>query len=110
MEEPISPASRSAARSITSALTPFSSPLRISAVTRETREVNTLLGGEDRQDLNYKPGACPRDHTPMLRVLSARNKDVVLDSCPVCQGIWLDAGEFERIKRSQPGVRLGELV
>jgi len=77
---------------------------------KDTQRVGRLLGGDDTDDLDYKPGVCPHDKTGMLRVMSARNSKVVLDTCPVCQGIWLDGGEFERIKKHQPDVRLGELV
>jgi len=77
---------------------------------RETARINPLLGGTDPEDLNYKTGRCPRDGKKMLRVLSARNRQVVIESCSTCQGIWLDGGEFERIKRASPNVKLGDLV
>lgn len=37
---------------------------------------------------------CPRCTEPMSIVLK---KDVEIDFCPNCQGIWLDKGELEKI-------------
>lgn len=72
--------------------------------------VKPLLAGDDAQGANYARGACPRDQQALLRVNSLRNRAVTLDTCPLCQGIWLDGGEFARIRAAQPGVRLGEIV
>lgn len=80
------------------------------ALRRETRRVGPLLGGEDPEDLTYRVGTCPRDGQRLLRVKSARDHAVVVDTCPVCQGIWLDGGEFERLRGARPGARLGDLV
>ena len=77
---------------------------------RETRRVGPILGGEEAEDADAAHARCPRDGRRMFHVPSTRNTEVVLDYCTVCQGIWLDGGEFERIKRAQPGVRLGDLV
>jgi Zn-finger nucleic acid-binding protein len=72
--------------------------------------VQPLMKGEDTDDKNRVLGACPRDGAKMLRVLSARNNEIVIDSCVACKGIWLDGGEFRRIKQAQPQIRLRELV
>ncbi len=78
---------------------------------KETQQVEKLMGGEDEDDANYKRGTqCPRDSQKLLRVRSNRNKDVTVDACVVCQGVWLDGGEFERIKRTTPGIKLGDLL
>jgi Zn-finger nucleic acid-binding protein len=39
---------------------------------------------------------CPVDGKPMAAV-SYGPTDVTVDTCPHCQGIWLDQGEFEKI-------------
>ena len=57
-----------------------------------------LGGGEDPQALDQKRAKCPRDGSPLLRVHSLRNQSVTLDTCSVCQGIWLDGGEFEALR------------
>ena len=78
---------------------------------KKTQRVEPIMGGGDEQDANYKRGvSCPRDGQGLLRVRSNRNKDVTVDACVVCQGVWLDGGEFERIKRADPGIKLGDLI
>ena len=37
---------------------------------------------------------CPRDTTPMLRIVDPRQSHIHLETCPVCQGMFFDAGEF----------------
>lgn len=39
---------------------------------------------------------CPRDHTPLV----AKNyeADIEVDTCPTCEGTWLDAGELAAIQ------------
>lgn len=44
---------------------------------------------------------CPIDQAAMVKeVVHA----IVIDRCPTCQGVWLDAGELDYIKR---GIELG---
>lgn len=44
---------------------------------------------------------CPRctPPRPMDKVISTRDQRVVMDACPVCQGVWLDHGELEAIEQ-----------
>lgn len=37
---------------------------------------------------------CPRDTTPMLRIVDPKQPHLWLESCPVCNGMFFDAGEF----------------
>jgi Zn-finger nucleic acid-binding protein len=69
-----------------------------------------LLKGEDEADHDHVHGACPRHRVALMKVLSLRNKEVAVETCPVCQGIWLDGGEFRRIRTHMPHLRLGDLV
>ena len=48
-------------------------------------------------DENEVTGACPRDGHRLLRVRSAKDREVTVDMCPSCRGIWLDGGEFRRL-------------
>lgn len=73
-------------------------------------EVREILGGEDAHGHDQSPGTCPRDGGKLLRVRSSRNREVTLDCCVVCQGVWLDGGEFERIRAARPQTRLGDLL
>lgn len=78
---------------------------------KKTQRVESIMGGEDGDDANYKRGIlCPRDGKNMMRVRSNRNRKVTVDACVICQGVWLDGGEFERIKHADPGVGLGDLI
>lgn len=69
-----------------------------------------LLPGKDEEDHDHQAGACPRHQVTLLKVLSLRNREVAVETCPVCQGIWLDGGEFRRIREKMPHLRLGDLV
>lgn len=42
--------------------------------------------------------ACPRCHSPMIRVLDRRTRSVWYESCPVCYGKFFDAGELRAIQ------------
>lgn len=39
---------------------------------------------------------CPRCKTVMEKI---KKEDVVIDVCRKCQGMWLDAGEMERLAK-----------
>ena len=42
---------------------------------------------------------CPRDTSPMLRIVDAKQPHIQLETCPVCQGMFFDAGEFSDWKK-----------
>ena len=42
-------------------------------------------------------GLCPRCSVPMQPFNYAGDSGVILDKCPGCGGLWLDAGDLERI-------------
>lgn len=41
--------------------------------------------------------ACPADGAEMRKEIVA---NVVIDQCPTCHGVWLQAGELELVKRA----------
>lgn len=41
---------------------------------------------------------CPRDGARMMRHFFNAQRDVEVDTCPQCAGIWVDAGELARIR------------
>lgn len=55
-------------------------------------------------DLDKKEAICPRcsDAKKMTRMPSPRNRNVAIDYCENCEGIWLDAGEFNKIIQPSP--------
>lgn len=53
-------------------------------------------------------GPCPRcgGEGNMTRITSLHDDSLVLDSCPVCYGIWLDGGELQRLMNQGAGFSL----
>lgn len=41
---------------------------------------------------------CPACHTRMIRMVDHRQPHIWYESCPVCFGVYLDAGEFRQQK------------
>ena len=37
---------------------------------------------------------CPKCHTPMIRMVDRQQPHIWYESCPVCYGLFFDAGEF----------------
>ncbi len=64
---------------------------------RSPGDAKKLSGKRVDEIANEKPGYCPRDQSKLLRAYSARNKNIILDTCPECRGIWLDAGELAKL-------------
>ena len=60
-------------------------------------DLAALRGRSDARGVNQKHGQCPRDSADLIRVSSALGRSVILDTCPECQGIWLDGGEFDTL-------------
>lgn len=48
----------------------------------------------------YKDLICPNcsNDSIMNKVVNDYDKDVIMDICPSCKGLWLDKGEFKAIK------------
>ena len=42
---------------------------------------------------------CPRDHVQMVRMVDHARPTVWLESCPICHGVFLDAGEFRTLNQ-----------
>jgi Zn-finger nucleic acid-binding protein len=36
----------------------------------------------------------------MIRVASARKREVIIETCPDCRGVWLDGGELKELLRA----------
>lgn len=55
-------------------------------------------------DLDKKETFCPRcsGAKKMIKMPSPRNRNVIIDYCENCEGIWLDAGEFNKIIQPFP--------
>jgi Zn-finger nucleic acid-binding protein len=46
---------------------------------------------------------CPRDGAQLMRHFFTAHREVEVDTCPQCAGIWLDAGELARIRHADRG-------
>jgi Zn-finger nucleic acid-binding protein len=72
----------------------------------ERQELREIEGSEaidpgTNQDLARDGKAvvkCPRDKVQMTRMVDPARPTVWLESCPVCYGVFLDAGEFRALK------------
>ena len=54
-----------------------------------------------------EPRKCPRCPEQVLdKKWFSDRKQVEIDQCPICGGIWLDAGEFTRVYDEMKGARL----
>ncbi len=53
--------------------------------------------------------SCPVDGSTLLK---EHKNEVLMDRCPTCQGVWLDAGEIEAIKEAArtEGMAVGMVV
>ncbi|MDJ0508067.1 MAG: zf-TFIIB domain-containing protein [Crocosphaera sp.] len=80
----------------------------------EAENLKRLKGSEkiDIGDLNTEKATetldatipCPRCHVSMIKMLDLDKHPIWYETCPQCQGIWFDAGEFKKFKDnfSQP--------
>lgn len=66
-------------------------------LTLNPADLKPLTQGRSRPDLDRVAAACPVDATALIRVFSQQDRQVVLDRCPNCLGVWLDGGEFKRL-------------
>ena len=41
---------------------------------------------------------CPVDHEPMIRMVDVAHPHIWYESCPICYGLYYDAGEFREHK------------
>jgi Zn-finger nucleic acid-binding protein len=60
---------------------------------------------------NEIAGPCPRcgGEGNMTRVTNLEDSSLVMDSCPICYGIWLDGGELQRLMNQGTGFSLKRL-
>ena len=59
--------------------------------------IDTGKGGDPALDAKDVV-ICPRDQNRMVRMVDPGRPNIWLESCPVCGGMFLDAGEFRELK------------
>ncbi len=52
---------------------------------------------------------CPADGATLVK---EHNNEIIIDRCPTCKGVWLDAGEIEAIKEAaqSEGIAIGMVI
>ncbi len=63
-------------------------------------EAGQVARGRPDAGVSSRAGKCPRDGRPMIRVASAKKREVILETCPECRGVWLDGGELKLLLRA----------
>jgi Zn-finger nucleic acid-binding protein len=72
----------------------------------EPREMRVPLVNPERLMAANPMRHCPRcDQIKLRRHFHNASRLVQVDSCPGCAGVWLDAGEFQRIRELRQAVR-----
>lgn len=56
------------------------------------------VGSELDEQLDKKIGKCPRCNIAMTKKKSSINPNITVDTCPKCEGIWLDSTEIDRLE------------
>lgn len=77
---------------------------------QQSRQTQVLQRGQDSERLDVLPGACPRDSKPLKRTRATYKAEIMVDFCRECCGIWLDAGEFTKLKQANPDAPLSGLA
>ncbi len=64
------------------------------------RELRENADRERERNLKEDRNSCPRCHVQMKE---RREGTVVIDQCPKCEGVWLDKGELELLRKGEHG-------
>lgn len=73
---------------------------------RAATTLHTVWQDPNKKVVLTEPRLCPRCPDQILdRRWFSETKDVEIDQCPQCGGLWLDAGEFSRIYQEVKGAR-----
>jgi Zn-finger nucleic acid-binding protein len=71
-------------------------------VLRQQKNTNYSQGSGETAVHDALSAPCPRcgGAGNMTRVHDLKRPDIVMDTCPVCYGIWLDGGELDKLTES----------
>jgi Zn-finger nucleic acid-binding protein len=56
-----------------------------------------IWGGQAVFEINEKPHECPRCRKASMKSINYRKPDIDVTFCPLCEGMWLNAGDFKDI-------------
>ena len=60
---------------------------------------DTVRSSETPMTMDYKTALCPVCGQVLSKIPDTKAVGIILDQCPSCKGLWLDGGEFKRVKR-----------
>ncbi len=65
-------------------------------------ETRAKLEGEEKNRLKALHFMhCPKCGMPLIEI---NYKDIAVDKCSACEGVWLDAGELEAVSQLEQGM------
>ena len=81
-------------------------------VLRQQKNTNYSQASGETAVYDVLSASCPRcgGDGDMTRVHDLKRPEIVLDSCPVCYGIWLDGGELDKLTESNVGLSIKAFV
>lgn len=81
-------------------------------VLRQQQNTHYSQGSGETAVYNVLSAPCPHcgGDGHMTRIHDLARPEIVMDTCPVCYGIWLDGGELDALTAQSPGLTLKEFV
>jgi Zn-finger nucleic acid-binding protein len=81
-------------------------------VLRRQKNTNFSAGSADSNIYDVLSAPCPRcgGEGDMTRVHDLKRPEIVMDTCPVCYGIWLDGGELDKLTESNIGLSIKAFI
>lgn len=72
---------------------------------RQQSKEAALPDGEGAPVYDAISAPCPRcgGEGKMTRLTNLQDSSVIMDSCPVCYGVWLDGGELQKLMAHNAG-------
>jgi len=79
---------------------------------RQQKNTNYSKSSADTNIYDVMSAPCPRcgGEGHMTRVHDLKRPDIVMDTCSVCYGIWLDGGELDKLTESSIGLSFKAFV
>ncbi len=83
---------------------------RLLACTKSVLEADIGRSGPEARGQSLGEVVCPRDLTPLAPKRHPEQSHVIIDECPTCHGMLLDAGELRDIDQFTLVERLKSLL
>lgn len=81
-------------------------------VLRQHKNTNYSSSVDDSDVHDVLSAPCPRcgGKGDMTRIHDLKRPEIVMDTCPVCYGVWLDGGELDKLTESNIGLSIKAFV